>query len=143
MATTNKIPIKQGEAFQVQLKLRDVDTGLILDLSTGFTAKMEIRNDEQDTVVRDALSTDDGNTGDNGRIVLSDGVPATGSTETDSANITLDFDTAASVALDLSSGRGTQETYQGVGDVEIKNALGEVVSSIRLVFAQTLEVTKI
>ena len=135
-----KIPFKQGEAFTVGLKIFDDDTDLIIDFSTGFTARMQIRQTEADTTLRDDLQTDE-ITANNGRIVLGDGVPPTGSTENEVDNVTLIWDSAASAAVDLFSGRGVQETYQGLGDLEIRDSSGEVVSSIRLVFAQTREVT--
>ena len=139
MAIT-RIAIKQGEALRLDLKVRNQDTNALIDFSTGFTARMQIRQNEQDTVIRDDLDTGEITSG-NGRITLGDGVPPTGSTETEVANVVLVWDTAASALLDLFTGRGVEETYLGVADLEIKDSSGEVNTSIRLEFAQTREVT--
>jgi len=140
MAAENKIEIKQGEAFILDLFVRDSITNNLSNFSVGFFARMQIRQDEDDATARDDLQTDD-NTAANGRIVLGDGVPPTGETASEVANVVLTWDTAASIALKLNEGRGIQETYQGLGDLEIRDSSNEVVSSIRLVFAQTREVT--
>ena len=135
------IPIKQGEAVTVGLFVEDEANGGLLDLTT-FTARLQIRQTESDTVVRDDLITDNGLTGDNGRIILGDGVPPTGSSETEVFNATLTWTSDEATALTLFNGRGIQETYQGVGDLELIDDTGNVTASIRLVFEQTRSTTE-
>ena len=132
MVAANKIPIKQGQAVTVGLFIRDIITNELIDLSN-FTARMQIRQDEADTIVRDLLQTDD-LTANNGRIVLGDGAGEV-------FNATLTWTAVEATALKLDEGRGKQDTYQGLGDLELKDFSGEITISIRLVFAQTREVT--
>lgn len=135
-----KIPIKQGQKTRVDLYVDDESTGNLYDFSSGYTARMQVRRNEQDATVRDSLDTE-GTTSKPARIILGDGVPPTGSTATEVANVVLTWDTEESEALDLNDGT-VRTSYPGVGDLEILDATDEVVVSIRMNFTQVLEVTK-
>lgn len=143
MATsTSKIKIKQGKSLILKLFVKDVASGDVIDYSTGFTARMQIRQSEQDTVIRDTLDTEGlvGPTGALARITLGSGIPPTGSLESEVANVVMTWDTAQAEALDLNDGT-VREAHPGVGDLEILDASDEVIESIRVNFLQTQEVT--
>ena len=131
MAITKKFDVKQGEALQIVLFVKDINTGDVIDL-LGFTAKLQIRQNEQD-IVRDFLETDDVTTS-NGRIILDDGIAQ-------ASNVALSWTSQQATDMNLHDGRGVQQFYSGVGDLELKNSEGEVVISIRLLFSQTRETT--
>lgn len=139
MSKTNKIPLKQGQAVTVGLFIRDIDTNDLIDLSN-FTARMQIRQTQDDATARDLLETDD-LTANNGRIVLGDGIEILPVGGSETFNVLLTWTAAEAAALKLNEGLGLQDTYQGLGDLELKDFSGEITISIRIVFAQTREVT--
>jgi len=134
--TIQRIPIKQGEGFTVNVTVKDED-GNAVDYSTGYTAQMQIRQTEHDDTIRDDLDTE-GSTSVPARITLDDGIISTG--ETTSPNVVMTWSTEQSSALSLDNST-VRQTYFGVGDLEILDVGGEVVASIRLNFEQILEVT--
>ena len=115
------IPLKQGMSATLQVRYMDADRNL-LDLSSGYTARMQLRSSASQDFV-DELTTE------NSRITCLDGA--------DNYNIKLTWTTAEAAALPVR--KSSKARY--LADLELITA-GEVIDSIRFVFEVTEEMTK-